>query len=119
MGAKQFPEYLRTKGYVVNTIEGLFGRPDVLDTEWIETAGRDEWIVFTKDNAIAKNTAERNAVIEYKLKMVCLVHPEMGIGGVIDVFEKHWKRIERRFEKPPPWILKVSVSQIKEIKLVS
>ena len=117
MGTIQFPEYLRSKGYEAFTIKDVFGRGNVIDEEWLKTAGENNWIAFTKDKAIRRNTAELNAVIAHKAKLICFVHTNIPFEETSEIFEKHWKKIENWFDKPAPWMLTVSRSEVKAVKL--
>jgi hypothetical protein len=118
MGKNQFPSYLRSKGYEVNTVADEFGHPDVLDTEWIEAVGKNDWVAFTKDAAIRRVTVERTAIARSKARVVCLVHQQITFTEAVEVFESHWNRIATWFKKPGPWLLAVKKSGVENITLL-
>jgi hypothetical protein len=117
MGTKRFPEYLRSKGFKTHTMVEVFGHPDVPDVEWTKAVGSNDWIVFTKDAAIRRRTAERNAVIENNVRMICLVHQQISFNESAVVIENNWARLEKWFSKPGPWIVAVRRSGIEEVHL--
>ncbi|MDR2196733.1 MAG: hypothetical protein LBO07_02070 [Coriobacteriales bacterium] len=117
LGTKRFPEYLRNKGFEVKTMMGVFSRSDVQDVEWIEAVGGNNWIVFTKDAAIRRRAAERDAVIKHTLRMICLVHQQLSFAESVTVIERNWSRLEKWFSKPGPWIVAVRKSGIEEVRL--
>jgi hypothetical protein len=94
-----------------------FGRPDVQDVEWIEAAGSNSWVVFTKDAAIRRRVAERKAVVEHGMRMVCLVHQQLSVDDSIGVIESNWNQIEDWFAKPGPWIIAVRKSGVVKVPL--
>jgi predicted nuclease of predicted toxin-antitoxin system len=117
LGTKQFPEFLRNKGFEAKIMMSEFGRSDVQDTEWIEAIGKNNWIVFTKDAAIRRRTAERNAVIKHNLRVFCLVHQQLSFVESTSIFESNWTKLEKWFFKPGPWIVAVRKSGIEEVPL--
>jgi len=115
LGTNDFPTYLIGKGLDAFTVRQAFGRTDVADTEWIERAGQSEWLVFTKDAAIRRNIAEREAVRDNNLRVVCLANQSINFEEQVKVFEANWKRIEKWFDKPGPWIISVSASSVEKV----
>jgi predicted nuclease of predicted toxin-antitoxin system len=111
------PAYLRSKGIEVITIMEEFGRQDVQDIEWIEAAGRRGWIVFTKDAHIRSNLSEREAVIQYGLRVVCLVKQGICFEDMVNIFDINWKRLEKWFGKPGPWMIALRRSSIEKVDL--
>ncbi|MGI8758390.1 MAG: hypothetical protein ACR2K0_03705 [Acidimicrobiales bacterium] len=65
LGRIQVPRLLRAAGLRLVTLAEHYGIPadeDVADTEWLELAGRNGWVVLLKDTRIRSRTVEREAV---------------------------------------------------------
>lgn len=62
-------------GFVVHTLADVYGErraQDVEDEEWIGRAGREGWVVLTKDDRIRYRQVERDAFIAADLRVFCL-----------------------------------------------
>ncbi len=61
------------------------------DEVWLRDAGKNDWIVLTKDDAIRRRPAERDALTEAAVRVFCLTNRSM------------WRRADRAIRfKPPP-----------------
>lgn len=62
LGRKKVPGLLRASGLRLVTLAEHYGIPAdeaVQDTEWLELAGRNRWVVFLKDARIRSRSVER------------------------------------------------------------
>ena len=67
LGRKHLPEALRACDLVVHTLSSVYGEDagqQVADVRWLGDAGRNDWIVLMKDDAIRRRPAERDALTE-------------------------------------------------------
>lgn len=119
LGRKAVPGYFRSAGYETITIVELFGRSDVRDIEWIEKAGELDLVVAHKDTRIRYRPAERRAVLEAKLRMLCLVSGNMQAEEQVEAFRNNMPAIERWWTKPGPWILAIRRNGVVELPLNS
>jgi hypothetical protein len=71
LGRIAVPAFFRAEGFDATTILEMFGRTDVEDVEWIAKAGELVLGVTHKDARIRYRSAERRAVIDAKLRMLC------------------------------------------------
>jgi hypothetical protein len=72
---KSIVEGLRAAGLVVRSMTDVYGEERAQrlpDQVWLRDAGRRSWIVLTKDDAIRRRPAERDAMIDAAAKVFCL-----------------------------------------------
>jgi PIN like domain len=63
LGSKIVPAALRAEGLIVHTLSEVYpDREDVDDDIWIPEATENGWVLLTKDKAIRRNQAEKDAV---------------------------------------------------------
>ena len=82
----------------------------VTDPEWLVEAGRQDWIVLTKDKAIRRRQNELTALINSGVRAFVLAAGEMTgpeqaslFGSIIPKIRKHVAEI-----KPGPFVVRVS-----------
>ena len=66
----------------MHTLASVYGEhreQHVLDEEWLADAGKNVWIVLTKDERIRRNPLEKAAVEQHKVRMFCLT--SAGLTG--------------------------------------
>lgn len=78
-------EALRSKGASVIHLDELFPQ-NTEDSEWLARAGRDGWIVLTKDKQIRRKQNEVDAIIENGVVAVVLVSGNMGRAEMSELF---------------------------------
>lgn len=49
------------------------------DEVWLRDAGENDWIVLTKDDAIRRRPAERDALTEAAVRVFCLTNRTCGV----------------------------------------
>ncbi len=80
LGRKHLPEALRACGLVVHTLSSVYGEEEgqqIPDVRWLADAGRHEWIVLMKDDAIRRRPAERDALTEARVRAFCLTNAQL------------------------------------------
>src|SRR5271155_5037219 len=77
---KSIAEGLRDEGLQVRSMAEGYGeeRAQLLPDEiWLRDAGENDWIVLTKDDAIRRRPAERDAMIEAAVRVFCLTTAQL------------------------------------------
>jgi hypothetical protein len=111
------PAFFREAGFDTTTIAELFGTPRVEDVRWIRRAGELDMVVAHKDSRIRYRPAERRAVIETRLRMLCLVSGNMKAAEQVERFRSNLAEIERWWTRPGPWILAIRRDGIESLPL--
>ncbi|MDR2895980.1 MAG: hypothetical protein LBV30_04960 [Propionibacteriaceae bacterium] len=119
LGRKAVPEFFRGEGFDTTTIFDFFGRTDVPDTEWIKVAGEQDIVVACKDARIRYRPAERQAVMDARLRMLCLTSGNMTTFDQVECFRSNLSAIERWWNTPGPWILAVRRAGVESLSLDS
>lgn len=73
------------------------------DEIWLRDAGENNWIVLTKDDAIRRRPAERDALIEATVRVFCLTNRNMRAAAQTGRFVSNRHRILRQARKPGPY----------------
>jgi hypothetical protein len=82
---------------------------DADDETWISEVGRRGWLVLTKDKAISRRPAEREAVVAAKVRVFSLSSGNMTGEQMARVFLKNRLKMARFNKKqPPPFIARLS-----------
>lgn len=85
-------------------------KEDAQDRHWLETAGRNDWVVLKRDKRIRTRAWERDALIAAGVRTFCLT----GAGnytrwGVLELLVQRWRRIEELADAiPGPYIYSVT-----------
>lgn len=77
---KSITEGLRAAGLTVHTMASVYGEASAQqlpDEVWLRDAGENGWIVLTKDDAIRRRPAEREALIEAGVRVFCLTNAQL------------------------------------------
>lgn len=77
---KSIAEGLRDCGLTVHTMASVYGEKAAQrldDQVWLRDAGNNGWIVLTKDDAIRRRPAERDALIEAGVRVFCLTSAQL------------------------------------------
>ena len=118
LGRHLLPDAIRQAGFVAHTLASIYGETRaqaVSDEEWIALAGEQEWVVFTKDDAIRRRPVELAAVGEHGVKMFCLTNAGLRGEHQRERFLMNIHRIVQRSRKPGPWICGVYENRIAQI----
>ncbi len=105
LGRHHLPDALRARGFVVHTLADVYGErraQEVEDQEWIERAGREGWVVLTKDDRIRYREIERDAFIDANLRVFCLTSRGFRKEEQTARFVDNVNRIVQRSRQPGP-----------------
>ncbi|MDR2372853.1 MAG: hypothetical protein LBD77_01855 [Bifidobacteriaceae bacterium] len=117
LGRVAVPAFFRGEGFETTTILELFGRTNIPDEEWIRRAGALGMVVAHKDARIRYRPAERQAVVDARLRMLCLTSGNLTASEQVDCFRINLKNIEKWWDKPGPWILAIRKSGVEQLAL--
>jgi hypothetical protein len=117
LGQATVPEALRAIGFLVHTEVAVFGRvrQGVEDTVWLERAGREGWIVLTKDARIRYRTAELATLVAGEVRAFVLAGGNLGASEQAARFVRNINRIRQACRHPGPFIYSVYADQILRI----
>ncbi|NLT06543.1 MAG: PIN family toxin-antitoxin system [Solirubrobacterales bacterium] len=109
---------LRTVGLTVYSMADVYGerRAQLLTDEvWLRDAGQREWIVLTKDDAIRRRPAERDALTAAAVRAFCLTNSNLRGVQQTERFVANRHRILRQARKPGPYIYGVYEHSLKRL----
>jgi len=104
---RSIAEGLRESGLTVHTMASLYGEDAAQcleDRAWLRDAGKNGWIVLTKDDAIRRRPAERDALTEAGVRVFCLTNAQLRGSQQTARFVQNRHRILQRARKPGPYI---------------
>lgn len=115
---KSIAEGLRACGLTVHTMASVYGEKRAQrleDQVWLRDAGANGWIVLTKDDAIRRRPAEREALIDAGVRVFCLTNAQLRGVEQTARFVENRHRIIRQAGKPGPYIYGVYDGRIKRL----
>lgn len=118
LGRRQLPNALRGLGFVVHTLADVYGErraQEIADRQWIERAGRENWVVLTKDDRIRYRRVERDAFVAVNLRVFCLTTAKLRGEEQTARFVNNINRIVQRSRKPGPYIYGVYEKRLDRI----
>lgn len=104
---KSIVQALRAAGLSVRSMADVYGERQAQalpDEVWLRDAGKEDWIVLTKDDAIRRRPAERDALTEASARVFCLTNRNMRGEEQIERFLSNRDRILRQARRPGPYI---------------
>jgi microcompartment protein CcmK/EutM len=104
---KSIVEGLRSAGLTVHSMADVYGEKKaqrLADETWLHDAGRNDWVVLTKDDAIRRRPAERDALIDAAVRVSCLTTAQLRGSEQTERFSENRHRILRQARKPGPYI---------------
>jgi hypothetical protein len=107
---------LRAVGLTVHSMADVYSeRPGQLlaDEVWLRDAGRNDWIVLTKDDAIRRRPAERDALTDAAVRVFCLTNRNLRAKEQTARFVSNRHRILQRARKPGPYVYGVYENQLR------
>lgn len=111
------PEALRSVGFVVWTLDDVFGKRPVEDVEWIEHADEHGLVVACKDDRIRRRPLEKRALYYSSLRVLCLTNGHLARDRQAACFRDNIVAIERHLQRPGPWVLGVYESSVSLLRL--
>jgi PIN like domain len=109
---------LRAAGLVVHSMADIYGEDQaqhLADEIWLRDAGEQHWIVLTKDDAIRRRPAERDAITDAAVRVFCLTTAKLRGSEQTARFLDNRHRIVRQARKPGPYIYGVYDKGIKRL----
>lgn len=89
-----------------------------LDTDWIPTVARADWLIVTRDSRIQDHPAEIAAVRDNGAKMVALASRDaVNTWNQLEVLFRQWRAIEPLAASPGPFIFAATRSGLRAIPL--
>lgn len=115
---KRIAEGLRGHGLTVHTMASVYGEKraqQLPDDVWLHDAGTNDWVVLTKDDAIRRRPAERDALIDAGVRVFCLTSAQLRGEEQTARFVENRNRIIRQARKPGPYIYGVYEGRIERL----
>jgi PIN like domain len=104
---KSIVEGLRAAGLTVHSMADVYGEKQaqrLADETWLRDAGKYDWIVLTKDDAIRRRPAERDALIDAAVRVFCLTTAQLRGSEQTERFVRNRRHILRQARRPGPYI---------------
>lgn len=104
---KSVVEALRETGLTIHSMADVYGEEKaqrLADEVWLLDAGKKDWVVLTKDDAIRRRPAERDALTEAAVRYFCLTTVQLRGAEQIERFVSNRNRILKQARKPGPYI---------------
>jgi len=104
---KSIVEGLRAVGLTVHSMADIYGEKQaqrLADETWLRDAGKNDWVVLTKDDAIRRRPAERDALNDAAVRVFCLTTAKLRGSEQTERFAENRHRILRQAKKPGPYI---------------
>jgi PIN domain-containing protein len=104
---KSIVEGLRALGLTVHSMADIYGEKQaqrLADETWLRDAGKNDWVVLTKDDAIRRRPAERDALNDAAVRVFCLTTAKLRGSEQTERFAENRHRILRQAKKPGPYI---------------
>lgn len=90
--------------------------PHLPDHEWLPVVGEQGWVVLTRDQRIERRPAERQAVIDYGVKLFAITSPEkLDKWRQLEIVMSRWRDLERLAEQPGPFIYRLTRTTISPL----
>ena len=98
---------LRDAGLIVYSMADVYGEilgQGLHDEVWLRDAGERDWVILTKDDAIRRRPAERDALISAGARVFCLTNRNLRAAEQTERFVSNRERILRQAKRPGPYI---------------
>lgn len=118
LGRYLLPNALKALGHTTFTLADIYGESkaqSVEDEVWIARAGKEGWVVLTKDDAIRRRPAELEAFVAAKLRVFCLTTANLNGAAQTARFVDNINRIVQRARSRGPYIYGVYERELRRI----
>jgi predicted nuclease of predicted toxin-antitoxin system len=111
LGRRKMAGILRAADLKVEVHDDHFAQ-DAPDSEWLAAAGKNNWIVITRDERIRYRVAEKQAIRRAKVCAFVLAAPgDLRADMLAQNFLRALRKVRRTVEQQkPPFIAKISRS---------
>jgi PIN like domain len=109
---------LREAGFAARSMAEIYGEQEAQrlpDEVWLRDAGDKGWVVLTKDDAIRRRPAERDALIAAGARVFCLTAGQLRGAEQIQRFVANRERIFRQARNHGPFIYGVYASGVRRL----
>jgi predicted nuclease of predicted toxin-antitoxin system len=108
LGRHKMAGILRAAGLKIEVHDDHFSQ-NARDTEWLMAAGRNQWVVITRDERIRYRAAEQQAMRRAKVRaFVLVVRGDLRVEALAEIFLKALPKIRAIITKQrPPFIAKI------------
>lgn len=94
-------------------------RTDVRDTLWIPEVVAAGMAIISRDAAIARRRAEKDAVLAAGAQMFAISDPaQLNVWDLVEIVVHRWRDMERLRERPGPYIFALTRTRMTEIDLL-
>lgn len=107
----------REQGFDTHTIAEVFGDTATPDVDWIAYAHEHRMVVACKDSRIRQNLAERRAVAQSTIRVICLMNRHLSSAQQVRWFQNNIANFDRLWHKEGPWVFGVYEDRIRRLKL--
>ena len=118
LGRKHLARALIERGLTVHTMASVYGEraaQKLADEDWLIDAGVQGWVVLLKDDRIRRRPAERDALMDAKVRAFCLTSAQLPASEQTARFLGNLGRIRRQAAKPGPYIYGVYVDHLRRL----
>ncbi len=115
---KSIADGLRAEGLTVHTMASVYGEQEaqqLRDEVWLRDAGKHGWVVLTKDDAIRRRPAEREALVQAGVRVFCLTTAQLRGEEQLARFVENRHRIVQRARNPGPYIYGVYEGRLAKL----
>lgn len=109
---------LRSAGLQAHSMAEVYGEGSaqlLADEVWLRDAGANDWIVLTKDDAIRRRPAERDALTQAAVRVFCLTNRNLRAAAQTERFVANRHRILRQARRPGPYIFGVYETGLRRL----
>lgn len=116
LGSEIVPAALREAGLTVHVLADVYpGHEDVDDDVWIPEATENGWVLLTKDTAVRRNQAEKDAVEGSAARMFSIPNANMTGPALAERLVHNRHRIIQYARKPGPYICAVYAERLEKV----
>jgi len=118
LGQLVLPAALREAGLTVHTLADVYGEAgshEVQDVDWINLAAARDLVVLCRDDRIRRRPAERQALVNGKVRVFCLTSRHLGFADRATYFVGNCFRIIQESAKPGPFLCGVYRDRIERL----
>jgi len=108
LGRHKMAGILRAAGLKVEVHDDYLPQ-NATDPEWLTLAGKNGWIVVTRDERIRYRVAEKQAIRRAKVRaFVIVAHGDLRIEEIAEILLKALSKVESiAVQEKPPFIAKI------------
>lgn len=120
LGRRQVPDLLRVAGLRLRTLAEVYGVPAderVTDVDWLARAGQEGWIVLMKDDRVRYRSAERAALIAFRVRAFCLTGGNLRAADMAEQYLAVLDELGTACRQPGPLLYTVSTAGLRGVDL--